>query len=95
MERTLPVGIAAVLPPPARLEELDRLLERRVVGVFAVRPSAAFRKLLAGPYFYGRLFLDVRPSERGPGLTPFVVEFERVFRLAPVALKTGPEGKRP
>jgi hypothetical protein len=93
VEQVFPAGAGAGLPPPGGLDELDRLLGRRVIGLFAVRPAAALKKSLLGPYFYGRLFLDVRLSKRELGLRPFVVEFDRVFFLAPVPLKTGPKGE--
>ncbi|MGD1010258.1 MAG: hypothetical protein ABR951_08935 [Candidatus Aminicenantales bacterium] len=95
VERLFPACGTPIPPPPERFDELDRLLGRKVVGLFAVRPGPAFKRSLAGPYFYGRLFLDVRLSRRGPIVRPFVVDFARKFFLAPVLLETGPKGGPP
>jgi hypothetical protein len=92
VERLFPACSAALPPPAERLDELDRLLGRRVVGLFAVRPGAGLKKSLLGPYFYGRVFLDVRFPKSGPVVRPFVVEFDRAFFLAPVGLLPGPKG---
>jgi hypothetical protein len=86
VERFFPAGTGAVLPAPERLDELDRGLGRRLVGFYAVRSQAAFRKSLLGPYFYGRLFLDVHPAKSGPSVRSYVVEFGRAFSLAPLRL---------
>jgi hypothetical protein len=91
VERIFPAAAGAVLPPPGGLDELDRLFGRKVIGLFAVRPGATLRKSLLGPYFYGRVFLDVRFSQGKTALKPFLVEFNRVFFLAPVPLAAGPK----
>jgi hypothetical protein len=91
VERIFPAAAGAVLPPPGGLDELDRLFGRKVIGFFAVRPGATLRKSLLGPYFYGRVFLDVRFSQGKTALKPFLVEFNRVFFLAPVPLAAGPK----
>ena len=95
VERLFPAGAGSVLPSPGELDEIDRGFGRKVVGLFAVRPSAAFRKSVAGPYFYGRLVLEVRPARKGVALRSFVVEFDRKFVLAPVALRHGRKGETP
>ncbi len=95
VERIFPAAAGAVLPPPGGLDELDRLFGRKVVGFFAVRPGAALKKSLLGPYFYGRVLLDVHFSRGGPVLRAFVVEFDRTFFLAPVPLEPGPKGGCP
>jgi hypothetical protein len=95
VERIFPAGPQAVLPSPGELDEIDRGFGRKVVGLFAVRPSAAFRRSVAGPYFYGRLVLDVRPSKNGPVLRPYVVELDHKFVLEPVVLRHGRKGERP
>jgi len=89
VERLFPAGAGAVLPSPGELDRIDRRFGRTIVGLFAVRPSAAFRKAAAGPYFYGRLVLDVRPSKNRPALRLSVVEFDRKFVLAPAVLRPG------
>ncbi len=95
VERLFPAGAGAAIPPPGELDAIDRGLGRGMVGLFAVRPTAAFRKTAAGPYFYGRLVLDIRPSPRGPVVRSFVVEFDGRFRFAPVALRRGRKGQKP
>ncbi len=95
VERLFPAGAGVGLPSPVELDAIDRGLGRRIVGLFAVRPSAAFRKAAAGPYFYGRLVLDVRPSRKAPVLRAFVVEFDGRFLLVPVALGHDRKGEKP
>lgn len=92
VERIFPAAAGAVLPPPSGLDELDRLFGRKVIGFFAVRPGAALKKSLLGPYFFGRVLLDVRFSRDKTVLKPFLVEFNRAFVLAPVPLDYGPKG---
>jgi hypothetical protein len=94
VERFFPGGAGAVLPRPGRLDEIDRGLGRRLVGFYSVRPSAAFKKSLLAPYFYGRLFFDIRAAKGGPGIRPFVIEFDRVFSFFPVGLAPGPKGRK-
>jgi hypothetical protein len=95
VERLFPAGSGAVPPPAERLDELDRRLAGRIVGLFAVRPGAAWKKAVLEPHFYGRLFLDLRLSKKGPCARPYVVEFDRRFFLAPVLLGSGPKGGTP
>lgn len=92
VERIFPAPAGAALPPHSGLDELDRLFGRKVVGVFAVRPGAALMKSLLGPYLYQRVLLDVRFSRDETVMKPFLVEFDRAFYLAPVALEAGPKG---
>lgn len=92
VERIFPAAAGAVLPPPAGLDELDRLFGRRVVGFFAVRPGAALKKSLLGPYFYGRVLLEVRFSRDRTVAKPFLIEFDRVFTLALIPLEYGSKG---
>ena len=95
VERIFPAGAGAVLPSPVELDAIDRGLGRKVVGLFAVRPSAAFRRSVAGSYFYGRLVLDVRPAKKGPALRAFAVEFDGKFLLVPTALRREPKKAKP
>jgi hypothetical protein len=92
VEGLFPACGVDVPPSPERLDELDRLLAGRVIGLFAVRPAAALKKSVLGPYFYGRLFLDIRLSKKGPVVRSFIIEFDREFVLAPVPLEPGLEG---
>jgi hypothetical protein len=92
VEALFPACGAALPPPPERLDEFDRLLGRKVIGIFAVRPGAALIRSVVGPYFYGRLFLNLRFSKKGPEVRPSVIEYGRTFVLAPVALAPGPKG---
>jgi len=93
IERLFPAGAGIALPPPGRFEALDRLFGRRVMGLYAIRPAAAFKRSLLGPYFFGRLFLDIRPLKNGADLKFYVIEFDRVFSLAPVRLEPGQRGE--
>jgi hypothetical protein len=91
VERIFFPGAGAPLPSLESLEELGALWNGGIVGLLAVRPDAAFKRFLLGPYFFGRLYLDVRLSRVGPVPKAYVVEFDRVFYLSPVPLEYGPE----
>ncbi len=92
VERVFFPGAGTPLPSLESFEKLAELWNGRVVGLLAVRPDAAFKRFLLGAYFYGQLFLDVRPSRSGPVLKAYVVEFDRVFHLSPVPLEYGSKG---
>jgi hypothetical protein len=85
-------GSGTALPSLKNLDRLDRLWGGRIVGILAVRPDAAFKKWLLGPYFYGRLYLDARPAKNGFRLRAYAVEFDRVFFLSPIRLVTTHQG---
>lgn len=93
VERIFPAPAGAVLPPPGDLDDLDRRLGRKVIGFFTFRPGAALKKTFLGPYFYGRVLLEVRFSRDKTVAKPFLVEFDRAFILAPVPLEYGPKGE--
>ena len=95
VERFFPAGTAGALPAPGRLDELDRSLGRRLVGFYAVRPAAAFRKSLLSPYAYGRLFIDIRRTGSGPSLKTYAVGFDGRFLLEPVRPAARRKGGRP
>jgi hypothetical protein len=92
IERIFFAGAGTALPSLQVLDELDGLWDGRIVGLLAIRPDAAFKKLLLGPYFYGRLYLDFRPAKNGPRLRAYAVDFNRVFFLSPVRLQPGLQG---
>jgi hypothetical protein len=85
-------GSGTPFPSLKNLDRLDRLWNGRIVGLLAVRPDAAIKKRLLGPYFYGRLYLDLRFGKAGPRLRAYCVEFDRVFFLSPIRLETGSQG---
>lgn len=92
VESIFPAAAGAGLPSQGEIDELDRLFGRRVIGFFAVRPGAALKRSLLGPYFYGRVLLDVRISRDKTVAKPFIIEFDRVFTLAPIPLEYGSKG---
>jgi hypothetical protein len=77
-------GSPGTVPDDRLLDGLEKIWPGRVVGIVAVRPGAAFRKVLLGPAWYGKLVLRWSGPARAPILSPSVVEFERRFFLAPV-----------
>jgi len=95
VERILPAGGAGEVPDIGRLEDLNRLWEERIIGLFAVRPSAAFKRVVTGPYFYGKLFVAIRPAKKGFSVKPSVVEFDRKFFLSAIPRIPRPEGGKP
>jgi hypothetical protein len=93
VEKVFPAGGGRNLPNERVFAELDRVWPGRVIGLFAVRPGAAFRKAVLGPLFYGKLIVHMGASAGTPAVRPSVVEFERRFFLAPVALAPAGEAE--
>ncbi len=93
VEKVFPVGSGRVLPNEWLLAELDRVWPGRVIGLFAARPGAAFRKAVLSPGWYGKLVLDFGLSARKQSIRPFTVEFERKFFLARIPLVTAGSAK--
>lgn len=88
VEKVFPAGSGRVLPNGRLLDELDRVWPGRIIGLYAVRPGAAFKKAVLGPAWYGKLIIHMSLSAKTPGIRPFVVEFERIFFLARIPLVT-------
>ena len=86
VEKVFPAGSGRALPSERPLAGLDGIWPARVIGLFAVRPGAAFKKAILGPAWYGKLILDLGSTARKPSIEPSIVEFKRRFFLAPVAL---------
>jgi len=93
VEKIFPIGSGRVLPSERLAAEFDRVWPGRVIGLFAVRPGAAFKKAALGPSWYGKLIIHMSPSAGTPGIRPFVVEFERNFFLARIPLATAGRAK--
>ncbi len=78
-----------------RFRTLDRLFEGKTLGFYSSSSSAKALTRFLQPTFYGKLVLLARS---GPGiqlsLNPHVVEFEKSFFLLPIALCSGPKGKK-
>jgi hypothetical protein len=91
VEKVFPAGAGRAWPDERLVSELDRVWPGRLIGVFAVRPGVAFRKVILGPLFYGKLIVHLGISSAKPAIRPYVVEFERKFTLTPVPL--APAGK--
>ncbi|HUT07913.1 MAG TPA: hypothetical protein VMY15_03635 [Candidatus Latescibacteria bacterium] len=86
VEKVFPVAGASSAPSEREIASIDSVWPGRTIGLFAVRPSPAFRKALLGPMLYGKLFLRLdSPAGKGSA-RPFVVEFVRKFFLRPVEL---------
>ena len=86
VEKVFTAGSGRALPDERVLAGLDRIWPGGVIGLFAVRLNAAFKKAVLGPAWYGKLVLDLGSSARKQSVRPFVVEFEQRFFLAPVTL---------
>ena len=92
VERAFPSPAGWPLPPAARLEALNRLWEGRLIGLFSVRDRAVLKPEALGPYFYGKLVLDLRGPSGAASAKAYVVDFERRFFLSPIALSRGRKG---
>jgi len=86
VEKVLPAGAPGTVPDEDLLAGLDLVWPARTVGLVAVRPGAAFRKAACGPAWYGKVLLELAGTPKALRLRPAVVEFERKFFLAPIAL---------
>jgi hypothetical protein len=86
VEKVFPAGSIRALPSERLLAGLDRIWPGGVIGLFAFRPGAAFKKAIFGPAWYGKLVIHLSLSGRTAAIRPSMVEFERRFFLAPVAL---------
>jgi len=86
VEKAFPAGDGGRAPDEDLLAGLDGVWPGRTIGLFAVRPGAAFTKAVRGPAWYGKLVLRLTGPARSPAMRAFVVEYERRFFLAPIAL---------
>lgn len=86
VEKAFPAGAGGSVPDERLLAGLDGVWPGRTIGLFAVRPGAAFTKAVRGPAWYGKLVLRLTGPARSPAMCPSVVEYERRFFLAPIAL---------
>ena len=94
VERIFPVGATGV-PSPALREAWDGILEGRLVGFFAFRPAASFRRAILGPGFYRQLYLEAAGPGKRPNLKAFAVDHKGRFFLSPLVLKSQPKGSKP
>ncbi len=74
-------------------EEWDRIWDGRVIGFFAFRPDASFKKALLGPGFYRQLYLEAGGSRNRPNFKAFAVDHKDRFFLSPLPLKSDPKGR--
>jgi len=86
VEKVFPAGSGRTLPDERVLAGLDGIWPGGIIGLFAFSLSAPVKKAVLGPMFYGKLVLDLGSTARKPSIRPSIVEFERNFFLAPVAL---------
>jgi hypothetical protein len=93
VEKIFPAGSGRVLPNERLLDELDRVWQGRIIGLYAVRPGAAFKKAVLGPAWYGKLIIHMSLSAKTPGIRTFIVEFKTKFFLARIPLVTAGRAK--
>ncbi|MCJ7484895.1 MAG: hypothetical protein MUQ25_01835 [Candidatus Aminicenantes bacterium] len=93
VEKVFPVAGAASAPSEREIASIDSVWSGRTIGLFAVRPSPAFRKALLGPMLYGKLFLRLETPAGKGSARPFVIEFERRFFFAKIPLVTAGKAK--
>jgi hypothetical protein len=93
VEKVFPAGNGRALPSERLLAGLDGIWPGGVIGLFAVRPGAAFKKAILGPAWYGKLVLDLGSTARKQSIRSFTVEFERKFFLAGIPLVTAGSAK--
>ena len=90
VEKAYPVGSSGV-PSAVRVDELGRLWEGKVIGVFAFHPAAAFKKDLLGPAFFGKLYLEIETTGGRTQIKPSIVEYDGKFRLSSISMESIPK----
>lgn len=93
VEKILAAGNAGPGTAARRFREIERLWPGKVIGLFAIRPGAELKRALLGPFFYGRLFVELRFAGNRAEARPFVVDFEGAFRLTAIPLEPDAGGK--
>jgi hypothetical protein len=93
VEKVFPAGSGRTLPSERLVAELDRIWPGRIIGLFAVRPGAAFKKAVLGPAWYGKLVIHLSLSAGTAAVRPFVVEFGRKFSLVRIPLAAAVKAK--
>jgi hypothetical protein len=93
VEKVFQAGSGQTLPDERLIAGLDGIWPGGVIGLFAVRPGAAFRKAVLGPAWYGKLVLSLGLTSRRPTFRPSVIEFDRKFALRPVTLAEAGKAK--
>jgi len=91
VEKMLAAGRSDPGSAVRRFRETEGLWPGRVVGLYAVRPGAEIKRAVLGPFFYGKLFIELRFFRKGPAIRPFVVEFDGQFRFEPIPLQPSAE----
>jgi hypothetical protein len=73
----------------------DEILGGSVVGFFSFDPGRASLKKIKAPFACGKIFLDARGLKAGRrGARAFLIDFDRVFALKPVACALEKEARR-
>jgi hypothetical protein len=93
VEKVFPAGNGRALPSERLLAGLDRIWPGGVIGLFAFRPGAAFKKAILGPAWYGKLMIQLSASADVFAMRPSVIEFKTKFFIAPVALAPAVKAK--
>ncbi|OGD18572.1 MAG: hypothetical protein A2W03_13010 [Candidatus Aminicenantes bacterium RBG_16_63_16] len=93
IEKVFLAGSGRALPSERLLAGLDGIWPGGIIGLFAVRSGAAFKKAVLGPAWYGKLVLDLGLSARKQSIRPFVVEFGRKFSLVRIPLAAAVRAK--
>ncbi len=93
VERAFPAGRAAV-PAAGPWAGLDKLWDGSVLGVFAHRPSASFKKRLLEPRFFGKLYLEAGISANRVRPKAYTVEHKGGFRFSALPLRPKPKDSK-
>lgn len=93
VEKVVAGGSPGTVPDGKALEGLDAVWPGRTIGLVAVRPSAAFKRAVLRPAWYGKVLLETEGTAKAPPLRASVVEFDRRFFLAPLPIAAASKGK--
>lgn len=93
VEKVFPARSGRALPDERVLAGLDGIWPGGVIGLFVVRPGAAFKKAVLGPLWYGKLVVHLSRSSGMAAVRPFMVEFGRKFSLVRIPIAPAVKAK--
>jgi len=88
VEKIFP-SMKGFFPSLKKYQELDQLFDGKVLGFFSFNPDEKNIKKILAPYACGKLFLKIILNEQETmTIQPYVIDYENVFFLFPIKLKS-------
>jgi len=93
VEKILP-SMPGYFPSLEKYQELDQLLDGKLLGFFSFKPDEKKIKKILAPFACGKLLLKITPGQQNKlTIQPYVIDFEKEFFLLPIKLKSHKQGK--